>query len=100
MRVRSSIYSERSHQTTVMLKCSRCPVKFKTRDTLAMHMLEHSYTVDEENPAISNDIRFNMFRSVAMSHNTGTRHLRTGAEYTCEICLKVSQYCTNTRSLS
>ena len=32
-----------------VLRCNRCNVKFESRDLLAMHMLDHSFSPEEDN---------------------------------------------------
>ena len=91
------------------LRCDRCKVKFESRDQLAMHMLDHSYTPEEEAMSANNEERskltaaelLDMRKRGLMANMTNSLHELmsanmqdliagyTNSESKCEICFKV-----------
>lgn len=94
-----------------VLRCNRCNVKFESRDLLAMHMLDHSFSPEEDNATSegNSDERSKLVtaelldfrkRGLMASMTSSLQHLMsanmqdliagyTNSESKCEICLKV-----------
>lgn len=94
------------------LRCSQCSVKFESRDLLAMHMLDHSYSPGEEGSSSASkgdkpnftfkaagllEMQKSGFYTSKNLHQIMSANMQdlllshSNSESKCEICYKVSR---------